>query len=92
MSPLVNPMTREPVHYIMPITTTKPKFQVIVDSKYCKGCGLCVSFCPKKELKISEKKNKKGYQCVEFSGKECTGCLRCALICPDAAIKIARKE
>jgi 2-oxoglutarate ferredoxin oxidoreductase subunit delta len=70
----------------------KPKFQVIVDSKYCKSCGLCIYFCPKKELKISKKKNKKGYFCVEFSGYECTGCLRCALICPDAAIKIVRKK
>jgi len=73
-------------------TKTKPKFQVIVDSQYCKGCGLCIHFCPKKELKISEKKNSKGYFCVEFFGNECTGCLRCALICPDAALKIIRKE
>jgi 2-oxoglutarate ferredoxin oxidoreductase subunit delta len=69
----------------------KPKFQVIVDSNYCKGCGLCVYFCPKKELTISGKKNKKGYLCAEFSGNECTGCLRCGLICPDAALKIIRK-
>ncbi|MFH2067850.1 MAG: 4Fe-4S dicluster domain-containing protein [Candidatus Omnitrophota bacterium] len=71
---------------------TKPKFRVIVDSKYCKGCGLCVYFCPKKQLKVSEKKNKKGYYGVEFSGNECTGCLRCALICPDAALTIIRKK
>ena len=71
---------------------TTPKFRVIVDNKYCKGCGLCINFCPKKELKITEKKNKKGYLYVEFSGNECTGCLRCALICPDAALKIIRKE
>jgi len=71
---------------------TTPKFQVIVNSKYCKGCGLCVFFCPKKELRMSEKKNKKGYLSVEFSGVECTGCLRCALICPDAALKIVRKK
>ena len=74
------------------VTKTKPKFRVIVDSRYCKGCGLCVEFCPKKELKISEKKNKKGYFPVEFSGRECTGCLRCALICPDAALTIVREE
>ena len=71
---------------------TKPTFRVIVDSRYCKGCELCVYFCPKKELKISKQKNKKGYHCVEFSGRECTGCLRCALICPDAALKIVREE
>ena len=75
----------------MPTTTTKPEFQVIVDNEYCKGCGLCVYFCPKKQLKVSEKKNKKGYYGAELFGTECTGCLRCALICPDAAIKIVRK-
>lgn len=73
-------------------TKTTPKFRVIVNSRYCKGCGLCIYFCPKKGLKISEKKNEKGYYGVEFSTRECTGCLRCALICPDAALKIVREE
>ena len=73
-------------------TKTRPKFRVIVAGKYCKGCGLCVYFCPKKQLAVSEKKNKNGYCGVEFSGPECTGCLRCALICPEAALKIVREE
>ncbi|MFA5393842.1 MAG: 4Fe-4S binding protein [Candidatus Ratteibacteria bacterium] len=71
-------------------TNAKTKFKVIIDNNYCKGCGLCVHFCPKKGLKISDNKNKKGSLFVEFSGNECTGCLRCALICPDAALKIIK--
>ena len=73
-------------------TTKKraPEFRVIVDSQRCKGCGLCLVFCPKKELKSSEKTNKKGYRYVEFAGSSCTGCLRCALICPDTALKIVQ--
>ncbi|MFH0795945.1 MAG: 4Fe-4S dicluster domain-containing protein [Candidatus Omnitrophota bacterium] len=65
------------------------KFRVKVDRERCKGCSLCVTFCPKKELRIlSQNKNSKGYRYVTFSGSNCIGCLRCGLICPDVALTI----
>ncbi|MEG0229691.1 MAG: 4Fe-4S binding protein, partial [Oscillospiraceae bacterium] len=36
--------------------------KMIVDENICKGCGLCVTVCPKKIIKLSEEKlNSKGY-------------------------------
>lgn len=58
----------------------------------CKGCGLCVSVCPKKILKIStEKLNTKGYYpstCIDQDA--CIACAMCATICPDCVISIEK--
>ena len=58
----------------------------------CKGCGLCVSVCPKKILALSKTKlNKKGHSPVELTKpEECVGCASCALMCPDCVIKVER--
>ena len=55
----------------------------IINREYCKGCGICVEFCPKKVLKLDE------------SGKvevvkpdQCIKCKLCELRCPDMAIEI----
>ena len=39
------------------------KGRVSFDQKYCKGCGLCISVCPKKSLLSLNlsKVNSKGY-------------------------------
>lgn len=55
----------------------------------CKGCGLCVHFCPKKILKLSESFNAKSYnpsQCIDE--KQCIGCAICAKTCPDMVIEV----
>ncbi len=56
----------------------------------CKGCGLCVSVCPKKIIswKTTEL-NIKGYHPagVEEMDK-CIGCSMCATICPDNVIEV----
>ncbi|HPA15444.1 MAG TPA: 4Fe-4S binding protein [Desulfobacterales bacterium] len=63
------------------------KFSIDVDR--CKGCGLCVSVCPKKVLEISDKVNKKGYFPVRQAHPEdCNFCGACYLMCPDVAISI----
>lgn len=63
-----------------------------VNQNLCKGCGLCVSVCPKGIMKIDDTKiNNKGYHpsnCINES--ECIGCAFCALICPDVAITVER--
>ena len=59
---------------------------------YCKGCGLCVTECPKKILAIAKDKiNKKGHHPAECIDEDsCIGCTFCATMCPDCIIKVER--
>ena len=62
-----------------------------IDQELCKGCQLCISFCPKGSIYIEQKLNTAGYQPVAFNGNSnCTGCAICALVCPEVAIEVYR--
>lgn len=68
-------------------------FEVIIKQRYCKGCGLCVEFCPQGKLFIRRKPNKLGVQTAAVDpAVDCTGCRQCVIICPDAAIELRRFE
>ena len=42
--------------------------RAIIDEKICKGCGLCVSVCPKKILRLAaHRMNDKGYNPAEVT-------------------------
>ena len=58
----------------------------------CKGCGLCVSACPKQIIKIRKDIcTPKGYCPAECSDQsKCTGCAVCYTMCPDCAIIVER--
>ena len=67
---------------------------ITIDTERCKGCRLCISFCPKKIIGMAPHSNKAGYiPAAVIPGKadECTGCAVCALMCPDAAISVYRR-
>lgn len=49
---------------------------------------LCVSVCPKGQLREDKGLNKRGINPIRFLGKDCTGCALCAVICPDVAIEV----
>ncbi|MBP8612614.1 MAG: 4Fe-4S dicluster domain-containing protein [Candidatus Atribacteria bacterium] len=68
--------------------------KVVIDEDRCKSCGLCVSICPKKVLRISERINLKGYYPAElFDNENCISCGFCYLVCPDKAIvQVGRPE
>ncbi|MCR5795696.1 MAG: 4Fe-4S binding protein [Solobacterium sp.] len=57
--------------------------EVSIDTRFCKGCGICAVLCPKKILIINEE-NK---ACVTDQDR-CTACRQCEYHCPDFAITI----
>jgi len=63
--------------------------QVHVLEKYCKGCGLCVPFCPRGILSLAKEVDERGVHRVCANPSiECTACGNCAAMCPDAALEI----
>lgn len=60
-----------------------------IDIERCKGCGLCVTACQKKLIKIGDSINSLGYHTAQINDEEkCTGCANCAEMCPDVAIEV----
>jgi len=67
------------------------KGTIEISRELCKGCGLCISFCPKGIISVSDKLNASGYLPAVFSENgEFTGCAICALVCPEVAIEVYR--
>ena len=66
--------------------------KVTFKTDLCKGCGLCVSVCPKKILELDASViSEKGYhpvKCIDES--QCVGCQSCMTMCPDIAIQVVR--
>jgi 2-oxoglutarate ferredoxin oxidoreductase subunit delta len=54
--------------------------KIEINTKWCKGCGICVAFCPKKVLTLSN-----GKASVE-NKDACIACHLCEYRCPDFAI------
>lgn len=66
-----------------------PRGQVFIIPERCKGCEICIHFCPQAVLQASPKTNAKGYHYPEIApGKEttCVHCQFCSLVCPEFAI------
>ncbi len=56
--------------------------KLVLNTDWCKGCGICVAFCPKSVLAISNDK-------VFLQNEEkCIFCGQCEMRCPDYAIFI----
>lgn len=67
------------------------KGTVVLDQARCKGCMLCVEFCPQHALSIDNTTlNAKGYHPAVLSSDDCTGCNVCGLICPDVCFTVYR--
>ncbi|MCE5215578.1 4Fe-4S dicluster domain-containing protein [bacterium] len=66
--------------------------KVIIDVERCGGCELCVEFCPKKNLRMSETLTPRGIHPAEVCTEDgCTGCKICALMCPSVAISLYKE-
>ncbi len=58
-----------------------------INQSWCKGCGICVHFCPKQVLALNE------YGLPEVQAAEqCIGCRLCEYRCPDLCIEVLMEE
>lgn len=57
--------------------------ELSINQDWCKGCGICVHFCPKDVLELSEKD-----KVVAVKAEDCICCMICELRCPDLAIEV----
>lgn len=60
-----------------------PRGQVVIFGTWCKGCGLCVAFCPVAVLALDSN----GHPIV-VAPEKCTACHWCDTHCPDLAINV----
>lgn len=54
--------------------------RIQINQGWCKGCGICVAFCPGQALGLAEGKVRMLYP------DQCVGCGLCEQRCPDYAI------
>lgn len=62
--------------------TAKKKWRIEINERFCKGCDICVDFCPTNVLEM------KGTVVGVKNLEACTGCQLCDLRCPDFAIQV----
>ncbi len=69
------------------------KGKVTINEVICKGCGLCVSVCPKSVLALSTTKITPAcfYPTVKIQ-VDFIGGTSCAKMCPDCAIVVERLD
>jgi 2-oxoglutarate ferredoxin oxidoreductase subunit delta len=62
----------------------KPKTPANIQIRvsWCKGCGLCVDYCPTGAIEME------GVLPKVVDAEKCTRCLQCEAVCPDFAIEI----
>jgi len=61
------------------------RFEIKINASWCKGCEICVAFCPKQVLIMEKAKAKVA------NLDACTGCQLCEIYCPDFAIEVEKK-
>ncbi|MGB3368102.1 MAG: 4Fe-4S binding protein [Acidaminobacteraceae bacterium] len=63
------------------MSVNRDNIEIKINKKWCKGCGICIAFCPKKVLGYDQEGK------VEMLDREnCIKCGQCELRCPDMAI------
>jgi 2-oxoglutarate ferredoxin oxidoreductase subunit delta len=61
--------------------------KIVVVSRLCKGCAICVDFCPMEVLEMS---NATKPIPVLKDAQKCTRCAVCEIMCPDFAIYVVK--
>jgi 2-oxoglutarate ferredoxin oxidoreductase subunit delta len=59
----------------------------LIDQEWCKGCGICIHFCPKNVLEADTDGKAQAVR-----PEDCIACRLCELRCPDLAIQIIEDQ
>jgi 2-oxoglutarate ferredoxin oxidoreductase subunit delta len=65
----------------------RPRGKIVVFGTWCKGCGICVEFCPAHVLALDDNDHP-----VAVHPENCTACHWCDTHCPDMAIVVRKIE
>ncbi|RJR43864.1 MAG: 4Fe-4S dicluster domain-containing protein [Desulfobacteraceae bacterium] len=63
----------------------KKKCVVEINREWCKGCGICIAFCPKGALRGGDDDK------ASWDREKCIACGACELRCPDMAIEVKQE-
>ena len=55
----------------------------IINREWCKGCSICVQFCPKHVLELDSED-----KVMAARPEDCICCMLCEYRCPDLAIEV----
>jgi 2-oxoglutarate ferredoxin oxidoreductase subunit delta len=58
-----------------------------INRSWCKGCGICVHFCPKSVLELDAEE-----KVLAARPEDCIGCKLCERRCPDLALEIKLEQ
>ncbi|MFH0778396.1 MAG: 4Fe-4S binding protein [Candidatus Eisenbacteria bacterium] len=90
------PNDEKPKFWRVPLDADKlqlPKGKTHILKERCKGCGFCVTYCPRNVLELSDEYNAKGYHFpLPVREEDCVNCGLCDLLCPEFAIYTEPKE
>ena len=70
-----------------PMAGSKEDLTIHINEAWCKGCGICIAFCPKKVLGFNE-----NGKVMMLDRENCIKCGMCQMRCPDFAIFLGGKE
>ncbi len=59
---------------------------IVINRTWCKGCGICIAFCPKEALFMDNSGK------AEKVTEKCTACGVCETFCPDFAIALVKRR
>ncbi len=58
-----------------------------INREWCKGCGICVKFCPAQVLELDAAEKS-----VVVRPEDCICCRLCEIRCPDLAIEVITEK
>ena len=79
---------------ILPPPPSEKNYEILIDAEQCDGCELCLAFCPKDIIEISEDKynSRMLHYAIVVKPEECGGCRQCERLCPTVSLYIMEMD